>query len=227
MAIGGGLLGLTAIPEVGDSSPLRRTLELLGGVSIVAGIVGFGLPYLPRPPDTDYDHRKCRRADLKLIFALCDELFDGEVSSLNLMKKWYRHNGDIFWVVERTRQRRGFKETRLVGYFCIIPLTESAKDEVLADELPGTSFSLEHIASSPGQARAFYIGGVGANMWRARAPTLSYLKARIQILIEQYDLPIVTRPITEDGLRLAEKYDFYPVRDDGVGKVYTRIASQT
>jgi hypothetical protein len=141
-------------------------------------------------------------------------MFDGEVSSLNKMKLWFNHNKDIFWVVEKVKRKVGCKTTSIVGYFSIIPLTNEATSLIKSYELLGTEFTTEHITKENEIPSSYYIGGVAAKGWRARGATVNYLKAKAFDLEDENARPMLTRPITKEGLKLADKYDFYPLKEN-------------
>ena len=135
------------------------------------------------------------------------------------MKYWFNHNDRIFWVVERVKRKAGFKQTKVVAYYSIVPLTKTATKLVLNEELPGTDFTTEHIARDREVAHAYYIGGIAATGFRARGAVLSYLKAKA-LELEDVSLKkgipplFLTRPVNRVGLRLVGQHDFTPANSN-------------
>lgn len=214
LAVAGSMIAVSSTDLLGaNAAELKEPLETMGVVFV---IIGFGLivwPFIPERAHKDYDPRRAKRGDLKVIYDLCNRVFDGEVSSFNKMKQWFNHNKNIFYVIEEIRRKAGFKRSKIVGYYSIIPLTKSAATLVKKEELYGTDFTTEHIAKETETPAAYYIGGVAAKGWRAKGVAVNYLKGKALDLHDNVFMPFLTRPITRDGLRLAQKYDFFPIRE--------------
>lgn len=175
----------------------------------------------------DLDPRPAKRSDLKFIFDLGKTHFGRQVSSLNKMKEWFNHNDHIFWVVERVKRRAGFKQTKVVAYYSIVPLTKAATKLVLDEQLRGADFTTEHIAKHQEVAHAYYIGGIAAKATdiRAKGYAVAYLKAKVLDLEENNRVLFLTRPINRVGLRLVNRHDFIPAASnvtDPMDRVHRR-----
>ena len=136
-------------------------------------------------------------------------------------KAWYRKNNKLFWFLFEVASKKGKRhDPRLVGSFSMIPLTKSAAQQVCREELAGSGFTAEHIAKPSRPLVAIYIGGVIAEGFFAKGEVLARLSERIERLQEK-EIPIFTRPVTDKGLSLVNKYDFEPTTEEsGLKHIY-------
>ena len=68
---------------------------------------------------------------------------------------------------------------------------------------------------------ALYIGGMAGIDFTSRGASLHYLAANIQNFSADKNLKVLTRPVTDDGLRIVEGYRMIPVNGQGgLGEVY-------
>jgi len=103
-------------------------------------------------------------------------------------------------------------------------LTKAAASLVAADNLKGTDLRAGHIAKSFGQPAAVYIGGLVADGIFAKAELLARVGERLNHFQEK-GIPVYTRPVTDDGFRVVQKYDFQPavVGRTGLKHVYVKL----
>ncbi|WP_157476013.1 hypothetical protein [Lysobacter sp. Root690] len=126
------------------------------------------------------------------------------------------------WFVERVSGLRGENTSRRVGFFSIISLTEGAVSLLVGNNINGLRLDRSHIAGPRRKVAGLYIGGMGARGFRARGWLVQHIQARISQFFDEGGPVVFTRPVTQDGLRLAEKLGFVPVvqSEPGVGAVY-------
>lgn len=169
---------------------------------------------LPDFLDPVYVSRPASSMELKLIHDMGVELFEGGVSSTNQMKKWYRVNPNIFWVV---RRKGDGKREAIRGYFCIIPLTQNAVDLLKDGQISGQTFTTEHL-STESRPKSVYVGAIAAKGFKARGAVLHMLLAQIEMLRLKGTKNVFTKPVTKDGVRLVKKFDFTCIESDEIDK---------
>lgn len=159
----------------------------------------------------NFEAHVAKSNQLDLVRTLATELFGPEVSSINRMKSWKKKHPRAVIAVCRRAESKAKRSQELVGYFCLVPLTESAEASLLSGDLKGSDIHDLHLAQDT--ARALYLGAIGAKGGiRAKAFTLGALNAELAKQGEARKAEIVyTRPVSDDGLRLAKRYGFTPV----------------
>jgi hypothetical protein len=193
-------------------------LAILGIVCVVVGVI-LWLMSLVRWPITwrDYECHKARLKDLELIYEFAKHHFGDDVSSLETMKRWYGKNSSVFFVII-TEKRTSFEvRRRTVGYFCAIPLTESALRKIETGEIKGREIPNEYVARVRRECSAMYIGGIAAKGLGAKGALLAVLHK--QFTSNKWAKIFYTRPITNDGLRIAIKKGFTAIDPSNQGKI--------
>lgn len=162
-----------------------------------------------------------RFAELRIIHELAVRLFGTDVSDLRSMREWWDVNRKIFWAIRRVTIGPGERVEKIVGYFCVIPLTGDATVKIRRGDIKGASISLHHIAASKDAPVALYIGGIAGIDFASRGAALHYLTSNIQNFGADKNIKVLTRPVTDDGLRIVEGYRMIPVNGQGgLGEVY-------
>jgi len=195
----------------------------------IAGVVTLGLSALAwfliriRVPSImpDYECYDARESELASIHAIAIESLGEGVSPLEKMVQWYRRNPKIFTIVCKVSRNRSRKSRSIVGYYCVVPITEAAVELLKARELAGSSFLSEHIVKATDAPAAIYLGGIVANGLLARANTLSVLNRDLRGSWAKVTKQVFTTPTTNAGLRLVRKYGFTPVHASEAGKLNT------
>lgn len=218
--IGGAFLGLFSIPESSLTgipawvSVLFSFFWIPGVISLVAGFallitasLGFTFVHFLKNSKY-YDCRKANKSDLQNIYEMADDLFDWNISPLETMKLWHTHNRSLFWVIERYEVNKKSKKKSFEGYFCVIPLIESATQSLLSGELSGANFERCHIVPERNKIEAIYVGGVAAKTKTAKGFAMMGLKQYLNYLFEQGLKQVITRPVSDDGLRIAIHHGF-------------------
>jgi hypothetical protein len=237
LAIGGAIVSISARwsdiqQSIVGSLPLWPAPWLLGGgmLALVAGLVGVAAPIDASQKRIRKIFRgrplRCRPAkatELQWLRDYSTSFFGETVTSLDLMRRWREKYSKVFTVLEEVSRSEGATHSTIHGYHCIVPLTIEAAALVGKEQIYGTSILQEHVSPTIKDAAAVYIGGVAAKGRRARAAILADLYARIDDLNDRR-IPIYTRPVTEDGLRLVGDYPFVPVdpllKSDTLKRVY-------
>lgn len=182
--------------------------------------------------DASFSYHECRRAerrDLETIHAQAKQHFGDDVSPLNIMYEWYERNRELFWVVWHVLgSASGSRADIAEGYFCVLPLRENIVEEVARGNIPGSSFETSHIANEEEVCSAIYIGAILGNTLPARATALAYLDLYVALISNGHRLRVLTRPITDDGLRVAQGLSMSPVPlgDGTVSPVYQKYIAE-
>jgi hypothetical protein len=192
---------------------------LLGGgvLLVVIGLVGLVTPIDATQKrirrlfrDRPLRSRPARSKELMWVREFASSYFGTNVTPLESMRRWHDKYKNVFILLEEINRSQGITQSTIHGYHCMIPLTSAAATLVADEQVDGTTILADHVSSTLGAAAAVYIGGVAGKGRRARAAILADLYARIDDLKERR-IPIYTRPITDDGLRLVNDYPFVPV----------------
>jgi hypothetical protein len=199
-------------------------LAILGILCVVAGVLLWLLSRISAPLVwKDYECHKARKKDLDLIYNFAKQQLGEDVSPVEVMKSWYGKNPSVFFVII-TEKRTSFEVSkRMVGYFCAIPLTESALGKIESGEIKARDLPNEYIARIRRDCRAVYIGGIAAKGLGAKAALLAVLHKEFTSGKRKWARTFYTRPVTKDGVRIAIKKGFTaidPLNHGKVGAIY-------
>jgi len=168
-----------------------------------------------------YDCRKAKISDLSKIYEMADDLFDWDVSPVESMKRWQKHNSTIFWIIEKYEVNKNSKKKSFEGYFCVIPITEEATNLLLTGEITGTNFEKRHIIQTGKDFENVYIGGVAGTSRNAKGFAMMGLKQYLNYLIEQGLKRIITRPVSDDGLKVVMHHGFTSIGpNENIGNLF-------
>lgn len=150
--------------------------------------------------NTRYD--MCHADDIPKLHAIAALIFD-DILPLAETQALYNHNPRGF------RKVTDISRQEIVGYFCLLPLTNRGRDTIKRGEL--TIENLDHRFFNrtyfPSR-RPVYLGSIVGINRIAKFACLYYLQ---EMLKERKVLEIYTRPTTKDGLRLVRRHMFKPV----------------
>ncbi|WGL16969.1 hypothetical protein PVT68_01400 [Microbulbifer bruguierae] len=225
LAVSGCLLGASSLQAIKEMEvsilgfPIDRACGYLGVILFATGIAlifvrwaiwsllySFGRlrDSLPEFLDPVYMARPASSMELKLIFNMGEDLFEGGVSSINQMKAWYKVNPNIFWVLRRKGEG---KRDPIRGYFCIIPLKAEAVKLLKEEQITGQSLTAAHISKEI-NPKSVYVGAIAAKGFKSKGAVLHKMLNQIEMLKQKGTKNVFTRPVTKDGVRLVEKFDF-------------------
>ena len=226
VAIGLGILAVTQMdayiqklfsyvftPEVVLPPWLAPTSAGIGFIAIALGLASHFLPteYIVSGLSADYQCITARRDELEMIHNMAKTHFGETVSSLSTMKRWHDKNREMFSILFRIR-KDGYKQTReMVGYFCVIPLTRSAQDQLLSGQARAIQLQPADIEKPDVPCDAMYIGAIVGTSMRAKGNIVSILHREITVKHAKIAKEFLARPITPDGLRLVERFGFLPI----------------
>lgn len=228
--LGAAILALLMVPVIAQSNlsisnySVQDIIIWIGSGFIIFGIVIIGsgvilfilraislsaIKAIELTDGLNFFAKPASEADLKLIHQMAFDYFEGDVSPLDRMLDWQRHNPKVFWIL----RREGQSENKINGYFCVIPLKKESAKLIQKEKIKGSEFITEHITSGRYNSKpyALYIGAVAASGLFAKAAALSQLYQYLQHLKDRKVVNVYTRPVTKDGLRICKKRKFRPV----------------
>lgn len=197
-------------------SPFYTTALWAGLSSLAILIVCFVLTHFGNWVQRDVTERirPVKRDELGDLLPLYDRVVGGERPTLNELKEVFNANNQAFRFLEKV-VRRGFNTKRqFLGFCTIVPIAKEAEPLLAAEQLNGLRMNKSHVLAPRKTCRTIYIGSVGGVGNHARAAVLNYVLGLIDDCAERGVNRIYTRPVTQDGLRVAKKYGFRPVKDD-------------
>lgn len=115
-----------------------------------------------------------------------------------------RNNPDTLWAIAR-RDRYAAGEAAAEGYVAFLMLNEAGADALLGGELDATDPPLHFLTRQHEKPAAIYFWGVYAPGMIAGGVPLAFEKTWTPLY---RDAPIFTRPVTIEGLRLADSLGF-------------------
>ncbi|MBN7820068.1 hypothetical protein [Bowmanella yangjiangensis] len=225
LAVSGCLFGassLQTVKDIGFSIVGLSIDQVCGYLGFILFIIGIALIFsrwalwvflflysrlidaLPDFLDPIYMARPASSMELKFIFNMGEDLFEGGVSSVNQMKAWYKINPNIFWVLRRKGEG---KRDPIRGYFCIIPLKADAVKLLKEEQITGQSITTTHI-SKERNPKSVYVGAIAAKGFKSKGAVLHKMLNQVEILKQKGTKDVFTRPVTEDGIRLVKKFNF-------------------
>jgi hypothetical protein len=167
--------------------------------------------------------RSIRRDELRDLVPFYDRIIGGDRPSINDLKEIYNANNQVFRVREKVVQRGQRKKTTLVGFCTIVPMSLEAEALLAQEQLDGVRMNRAHILRPGRSPRIIYIGSIGGDGATAKAAVLNYVLGVIDDCASRGVNRVYTRPVTQDGLRVARKYGFRPVKNDVVADELRRL----
>lgn len=195
----------------------------VGGLFIIAALVlDLVRRFFEREAlEKQFEAVKVRRGELEDAreFSL---RFVPEVPDAHQLERIFEASRGCVWFVNRCSLGFGLKRTERVGFFSLIRLTAAAIPLYEGNNLSSFQMDRTHIAGPKLKAKGLYVGGVGALGFRAKGWVVQYLRSRIDQFFEDGGEVVFTRPVTEDGKRLAVSLGFQPVDRNrhSLGNIY-------
>lgn len=171
-------------------------------------------------PRRKFDARPARGEELRVINELATKLFGQGVSNLQLMHDWWKVNPNVFWVLHRITSAPGYRNQELVGYFCVLPVNDATRDQLREERITGATIPAAGIVPPAGHKGTVYIGAIAGTDRSSKASILLSLSTYLESLAALNGLLLLARPVTDDGLRIAQQYEMEPVQQPGLGHMY-------
>jgi len=166
--------------------------------------------YLER--DVVEEFQCATRDEIQSVLPFYDRVIGpGQRPSVNELKAMFLANKSIFRFYKRKSVRGSKRIVEVRGFCTVIPMKADAANLLRQGELNGLKMDRTHIATTKERFGACYIGSIGAESRDAKAAVLSYILGVVEQFAQQGCTRAYTRPTTQDGLRIAKKYDFISV----------------
>jgi pimeloyl-ACP methyl ester carboxylesterase len=149
-------------------------------------------------------------------------MFGEGVTPEDIVMQFIAHGG-IFKVVKRIIVTEDGRREQFSGYFCVIPLSGNATRSARTGALRGNQFTMEHVAVSDERTAALYVGAVAGRDRYSRALILGSLRFHLEQQFVRGIKSVLARPLTRDGLRIAEKNLFKPLDHPGLDQLYELV----
>lgn len=229
VAHGAGWCATFASVQTVVSHPTLNAALLAGAAFAAAACVAGALAYAAvwaqsRRPRTEYRAQPVQPADLEHVYRLGVKWFGKKVSGLERMKQWHAAYPGVIAKVVAERHYGARRVTDLVGYYCALPISESAANDILAGRRGITDVGAHELSPRGEVPSAIYIGAIATGVEASGAAALRGLLAAIRLMGKRrQNVQIITRPVTADGLALVEKFGMKVVGPAGpaIGSLYT------
>jgi pimeloyl-ACP methyl ester carboxylesterase len=177
-------------------------------------------------PETEWRAVAATADDLPTIYQLAARELGMGISSVDVMHSWLMHNRDLFWMVVHTTLGNGTAVRTVVGYFCLIPISEHASTRLRDGSLKGNAFTNGDILPQMERGCTIYVGGIVAqDSELVRQYTMAFAHSKVESWAQVLgEVTLMTRPITERGLKVADRRGFVPVHAGrrGLHELYWR-----
>ena len=155
--------------------------------------------------------RPTRFDELSDLHDFAASFFTEPVSDLHIMQAWWNANNEVFQVIERITKIQGRVSMDTVGYFCVLPVSAAAANDLRSGTIAITALTESQIVPQGTTVTAAYIGAVAGVDAISQGTALNFLQAHLRYLAAGAPLTLITRPVTPDGLRLVKGFSFQPV----------------
>lgn len=233
-SIGAFLIGLTTLKAQVDEfvnipAYVYSWLIPFAIVLFVSGLILVAFSYY-RPSKNklfiDYDCEPVIYEDLVILYELCVDQLGADVVSLDLMRRLFAVNNEIFVKVLEIRTRGPVTTRKIVGFFDIIPVNEDTSRELREGLILTGALLVNKVLNADVSPHGIYIGGVFALNYKAKAATMAFMKAAIKSYRKQGVKEMYARPTTDIGLRLLTNSGFMPLErssDVGLNQIYFKV----
>jgi hypothetical protein len=170
-----------------------------------------------------YDSKIVSRAELKTAHKFCKKHLGNQIASLNTLKRWHRKYPDFaILIIKAKKGKDGIIVTsRCMGFLDFLPLNKKGEDAICRG-VSIVALTDEHIESKNIRPACVYVGGIVGTNKISKARVLEAIKTRLEVFKESGVRKFYTKPISRDGLRVAEKYDFVTL--DGESCMIDKLA---
>lgn len=195
-----------------------------GGVALASSAVWLGVKVLDRRLAAVPGTSSAEEADFPVIREIAVQFFGEKVSSLERMKQWASIHPGVFNLVTTEKRDGARKVVDIDGYYCALPLTEGAAEEVAAERRGVSDVNAQEICPPGAVPAAIYVGAVVAKSESTKGVALQSLLTLVKGMAKnRRDVKILARPVTPEGLRLVRAFGLLPVRagiEDPMGALH-------
>ena len=151
--------------------------------------------------------------ELPIVYDLVKEILGDDIISLDQFQSMHAKNSNISHNIK--------KNGAIAGFLSLSFLTASAFKDLQKKRLTTMELTGEHQVEDGTKPAAMYVGGIGAVADKdVRKYTVEY-RDKICDEYRQCNIPILSRPTTEAGMRIARKRNYLPLHGQGgLGQLY-------
>lgn len=167
----------------------------------------------------DFECRPAKRHELEAIHEMALEQLGDGVSAVATMHRWFDKNRRVFYVLYENKKSERRETRTLRGYFCLIPITDEATSRMLAGEIRAVNLTPRDIVEDGKPCGSVFIGALVATTRMARANLISVVRYELVEHASKTTGTLLTRPVTDDGLRLVKDKRFSAVDPSRQGEM--------
>jgi hypothetical protein len=221
---------LVALQQTDRFPTYDLVLKIIGAVTICGGLVcvAFALATSASPAleniifhirgKVSYITEQAALGDLDTLFGHYERIFGIDLIPKDEFTRWMVKNPGICHKVLHVKSHDGQSKTRIAGFFDFEPLTSYAHKRLLKGVIEGWGLSHKDILSqkTTNAPKCYYIGSVGTTTksQKDRAATLFSAIEHLRRINLSRPITLLTNPLTPDGLRLCQGFEFRPVNED-------------
>ena len=215
--------------RVAVSDKIFEISLILGILVMLVGLVALAVAttikiyiFIRTKRTKEYDINSARPFELKVIHRLAKKHISSSVSPQNRMLAWQQKNADCFQVVrENYIYPNGKINSKIVGYYAILPVNKDIAESLLDGRITGLSINVDDIEESTDNAYGLYIGGiVSKGGYKSRVVVRELAASILQAFKGQPEI-VIAKAVTSDGERLLKHHGFSKCHHDPQeGSVY-------
>jgi hypothetical protein len=158
-------------------------------------------------------------AELEEYYNFCQSLLPDGLASLDRWRERMEKNKHIFFVVREMVIRKFASNKTMVGAFSLTPITAETSRLLAEEKISGLDFVSDHICAPSEKPTSLYLTAIAAKGFSARGMTVSFLREQLFSAIKRGVREVLTKPHTDDGLRLSQRFEFVPVDKRATGQL--------
>lgn len=158
--------------------------------------------------------RPVRIEEIDDLYKKFQILFGDDLLNKSELKKIHKKNNKCIWIVCQEFNNKNVKgRVEQVGFFEFFPIRADYSRKLLTNSDDGRTIRTKNINGSR-SGKQFYLGSIGVlpekkyNEKIYKAAVMKEFKEFLYILNSEKDITLYTRPVTDDGIRLVDKYGF-------------------
>lgn len=230
LAIGGALLALVSLKkdinnilhQIVGFFPVDSIYDILTILGIIVLMISFYLyffgyikPKLDKCKVTDltYETRILKLHEIQWATDFCNEFLPQFTNDPSFISYCISLNSNIFNIIVEIKTNKSQKVERIIGYFAVFPLTAEGNKQLLKNNWNIKSVDNEVIAKDGAFYDSIYLAMILArNDIKSKAKTLDVFEGYVTGLKSKNVRLLFTRPVTDDGFRLAQQKKLIPVK---------------
>lgn len=155
--------------------------------------------------------RQIKHDEIQIVYGVYTNLFLGhQLMPLQIFRYLVERRLLNCYVVFKEHVT-GDREKRLCGFFVMHFMSETGLQRLLSGKTDGRHFDSEDLVADQTEAKAIYFGALGGRTHHDRACVMNEL---LRLSRDIPDVRLLARPATPDGVRIAKKFGWTPLKAD-------------